>query len=129
MRTCTVANCNNAHRAKGYCLTHYRRLRMTGSLDISMRLKGTGGTDKKCYRILFIDSKYIPEHRYVMEQHLGRKLLPAPKETVHHINGNKLDNRIENLELWSSNQPAGQRVEDLVIWAKEILSIYDKKGS
>ncbi len=65
---------------------------------------------------------WVPEHRYVMELHLGRPL--RSDESVHHKNGIKTDNSIDNLELWVRFQPNGQRVTDLVAWAKEILSRY-----
>lgn len=58
--------------------------------------------------------KVVYQHREVMESFMGRKLLKS--ENVHHVNGVRDDNRIENLELWVSPQPSGQRLTDLIDW-------------
>lgn len=64
----------------------------------------------------------IHEHVYVMAKFLGRPI--REKESIHHKNGVRDDNRLENLELWSCSQPRGQRVVDKIQWAKEILETY-----
>ena len=65
----------------------------------------------------------IFQHRLVMSGRLGRPL--RGDESVHHINGQRDDNRLENLELWTRSQPPGQRVNDKVAWALELLALYE----
>ena len=76
-------------------------------------------------RWLFDWSKPIMEHRYVMAQKLQKKLLDT--EIVHHKDGNKLNNNLSNLELWNISHPYGQKVEDKIKWAREILTTYKEE--
>jgi hypothetical protein len=66
--------------------------------------------------------RWVGVHRIAMEAALGRTL--AVGENVHHVNGNRADNRRENLELWVTCQPSGQRPDDLAAYARELLARY-----
>lgn len=76
----------------------------------------------KLYPHCNASSKGINEHIAVMSQHLGRPLQDG--ETIHHKNGIRTDNRIENLELWLKAQPSGQRIEDMVEHWTRMLQRY-----
>ena len=112
------------------CSAHWQRDRkgqdMTAPI-ITLGPRGEGYIDKAGYRIISVNGVKIPEHRHVMQEHLGRELMSH--ESVHHKNGVRNDNRLENLELWSKAQPYGQRVSDKIEWAKEILALYGEDSS
>lgn len=130
---CTFGGCGRRHYRGGLCNPHDRqKLKGLKLTPIKTQNKaGEGSLSTHGYKVYckIINGKkvYLYEHRTVMEKYLGRVLLLH--ENIHHINGNRLDNRIENLELWSSHQPHGQRVLDKIIWAQEILNQYSKEIS
>lgn len=145
-RRCSVAGCDKKHVARGLCSMHRSRLHHTGAIGPadSIRKEGTGlgSITKAGYKVLtgrkYADhpnaySKgrgprtYIVEHVLVMSQILGRPLRKG--ESVHHKNGVRHDNRPDNLELWVTTQPSGQRVTDRIADAVWLLSVYSSDSS
>lgn len=71
---------------------------------------------------LFDWSSPVMTHRYNMAVKLNRPL--TSDEIVHHIDGDKSNNDLSNLELWNDSHPSGQRIEDKIKWANEIIELY-----
>lgn len=124
-KKCSVDGCDRNHYGHGLCQMHHRRKKAGIPMDVPKRIwvkaKSIEDVRWRCtpqgYVVGFLNSKQVFQHRVVWEQHHGRALQPF--ENIHHMNGRRDDNRIENLELWTKAQPCGQRPEDLVSWVVE----------
>jgi len=94
-----IEGCEKRGERRGWCHMHYRRWRLYGDPTTPLKPKAPNGTGTISlgYHLITVKGKQVREHRWVMERHLGRSL--EDDEHVHHRNGDRLDNRLENLEV------------------------------
>lgn len=135
---CGAEKCQRDAVSLGFCKLHYGRKAHGRAMDAPVRFKpGEWGKWRTNYAGYISRQRTIVapgeksrrehqlQHRLVMETYLGRRLLTH--ENVHHIDGNKTNNDLNNLELWSTSQPSGQRVSDKLNWARKFLAQYENQ--
>ena len=129
IEVCLSPQCERTREsAIGYCDSHYKRWKNGLALDTPIVQQGnprpTGAKRAKdgYVEVKAADGRFRREHRVVMEEYIGRPLVHP--EQVHHKNGVKDDNRIENLELRPGAHGSGIDALDAIAWAEKILARY-----
>jgi hypothetical protein len=129
---CRICGCKNILKKQDgtVCQAHRSRYMRHGDYEISVKWpnlkKGQKQLTKYGYYRINTGTKRVLEHRYLMEKHLGRKLLKSEK--IHHINGKKTDNRIENLILIEQPEHIKQyhRKTPIINWELYLIPNHNK---
>jgi hypothetical protein len=131
---CSIEGCDRrASPRTALCPTHLQRRQKTGSAQPEKPIRVVEGKGSVNHGYLYVPvprserhlangRQWIQEHRLVMARILGRPL--TREESVHHLDGDRLNNSPENLELWIRSQPAGQRLSDRIEHARLLLAQY-----
>ena len=101
-KICSVENCGKPVHGRTFCDKHYQRFKFHGDPLKTITNIGQPTLTKNGYLVRRINRKTALVHRLIMEEYIGRKLFPS--EVVHHINGIRTDNRIENMEITTNAQ-------------------------
>lgn len=87
---CKVPNCYKPAKSRGYCFQHYNSVFKHGREYLILAPDGEGHINRDGYREFNVEGRTIPEHVWLAELALGKRL--PPKAVVHHMNRDKLDN-------------------------------------